>query len=49
MTRELKNLVEKKTKVLNTYLGVKSFCNWTFYKRFATVTNAVKIAKIIFE
>ena len=50
ITRELKNLVKKKTKVLNTYLSVKSFCNLIFYKRIRnSVTNAVKIAKINFE
>ena len=50
MTKELKNLVKKKTKVWNTYLGVKSFSNWTFYKKIRNcVTNAVKIAMINFE
>ena len=50
ITRELKNLVRKKTKVLNTYLSVKSFCDLIFYKRIRNkVTNAVKIAKINFE
>ena len=50
ITRELKNLVKKKTKVLNTYLSVKSFCNLIFYMRIRnSVTNAVKIASINFE
>ena len=50
MTKELKNLVKKKTKVWNTYLSVKSFSNWTFYQKIHnSVTNAVKIAKINFE
>ena len=50
MTKELKNLVKKKTKVWNTYLGAKSFYNWTFYKMICnSVTNAVKIPKINFE
>ena len=33
MTKELKNIAKKKSKVWNTYLGVKSFSNWTFYKK----------------
>ena len=37
MTKELKNHVKKKTKVWNTYLAAKSFSNWTFKKRIATV------------
>ena len=50
ITRELKNLAKKKTKVLNTYWSVKSFCNLIFHRRIRnSVTNAVKIAKIIFE
>ena len=50
ITRELKNLVKKKTKVWNTYLSVKSFCNLIFYKRIRNcVANDVKIAKINFE
>ena len=50
MTKELKNLVEKKSNVWNTYLGAKSFSNWTLYERICTsVTNAVKIAKINFK
>ena len=50
ITRELKNLVRKKTKVLNTYLSVKSLRNLIFYKRIRiSVTNDVKIAKINFE
>ena len=50
MTKELKNLLKKKSKVWNTYLGAKSFSNWTFYKKTCnSVTNAVKIAKINFE
>ena len=50
ITRELKYLVKKKTKVLNTYLSVKSFCDLIFYKRIRnSVTNAAKIAKINFE
>ena len=50
MTKELKNLLKKKSKVWNTYLGAKSFSNWTFYKKICnSETNAVKIAKINFE
>ena len=49
MTKELKNLVKKKTKVWNTYFGAKSFSNWTFYEICKSVTNAVKIANINFE
>ena len=50
MTKELKNLVKKKTKSWHTYLGAKSFSNWTFYKKFRNrVTNAVKVAKTTFE
>ena len=48
--KELKNLVKKKTKVWNTYLGAKSFSNWTFYMKICnSMPNAVKIAKINFE
>ena len=47
MTKELKNLVKKKTKVWNTYLGAKSFSNWNFYRKIRnSVTNAVKIARL---
>ena len=44
----MKNLV-KKTKAWNTYLGAKSFSNWTLYKKICnSVTNAIKISKINF-
>ena len=46
MTKELENHVKKKTKAWNTYLGAKSFSNWTFYKIHTSVTNSAKIAKI---
>ena len=50
MTKELKNLVKKKTKVWNIYLGAKSFSHRTFHKKICnSVTNAVKIAKINYE
>ena len=49
-TKELKNLAKKKAKELNTYLGTKSFYNWTFYEKIRnSATNAVKVAKINFE
>ena len=50
MTKELKNHVKKNTKVWNTYLGAKSFSNWTFYEKIRNcVTNAFKIARINFQ
>ena len=50
VTKELKNLVNKKTKVWNTYLGAKSFSNWTFYEKIRnSVINAVIIAMISIE
>ena len=50
MTKELKNLAKKKTKVWNTYLGAKSFSNGTFHKKIRnSVTNVIKISKINFE
>ena len=46
----MKNRVNKKPKVWNTYLGAKSFSNWTFYKKIRnSMTNAAKITKINFE
>ena len=50
MTKELKKLAKKKTKVWSTCLGAKSFSNWTLYKKICnSVANAVKIAKTNFE
>ena len=50
MTKELKILVKKKTMAWNTYLGAKSFSNWTFYlKIHKSVPNAVIVANINFE
>ena len=47
ITRELKNLAKKKTKVLNTYLSVKSFCDLIFHRRIRnSVTNAVKSQRL---
>ena len=49
-TNELKNLLKKKTKVWNTYLGAKSFPNWTFYEKIRnSATNVDKIARTKFE
>ena len=50
MTKELKNLVKKKTKVWNTYLGAKSSSKWTICKKILnSVTNVAKLARINFE
>ena len=48
MTKEFKNLAKKKkTMAWNTYLGAKSFSNWTFYKKIRnSVTNAVKSQRL---
>ena len=47
MTRELKNLVKKKTKAWNTSVCVESFSNWASYDKIHnSVKDAVKIAKI---
>ena len=49
MTKELKNIVKKKTKAWNIYFGAKLFSNWTLYKICNSVTNAVTIAGINVE
>ena len=43
MTKELKNFVWNKTKANNTYLGAKSFSNWTDYQKNRNI-NALRMA-----